>query len=257
MKKTMLVQKRLFHSKKRIKASSVFVIIIVFLAIAIVFMFKIIDKKIKPVLLNYAELETRKFSTIIVNKAINKEMIEQLDTDDLFIITKDEGGKIEAIDYNTVVVNSILNRATESAINSLRKIENGDIEQLDIDEIDLINHNKKELQKGIFYKIPFGVVFNNTFLANLGPEIPVKLSYIGDIACNLSNKVTNYGINSALIETNVHLEIKLKVIMPFISNTINVLMDTPISLKILSGNIPNYYFNGYNQNTPSLNVPME
>lgn len=257
MKKRVMTRKKLFHSKKKLKKLDIIIILTIFVTIFVSFVLQFMDSKFRPILLSYAELETRKFSTIIVNKAITMEMTNQLDTEKLFIITKNDEGKIEAIDFNTVVVNKILNEATASAVQSLKNLERGNVEQLDIDESDLINHDEKDLRKGIFYKIPLGAVFNNSFLANLGPKIPVRLSFIGDMMCNLENKVTNYGINSALIETNIHLEIKIKVIMPFITNTINVLMDTPISLKLISGSVPNYYLNGYNQNTPSLNVPME
>jgi len=37
-------------------------------------------------------------------------------------------------------------------------------------------------------------------LSNLGPKIPVKFDLVGEVIINIETKITNYGINNAMME---------------------------------------------------------
>lgn len=69
-------------------------------------------------------------------------------------------------------------------------------------------------------------------------------------------KVTNYGINSALIEVNLQIKIKEKVILPITTKEIEVISNTPIAIKLIQGTVPNYYSNGINKNE-TFSIPIE
>ena len=56
----------------------------------------------------------------------------------------------------------------------------------------------KYILKGIIYEIPSGVVFNNAFLSNVGPKVPVKIKYSGNVGLDVKTRVKKYGINSHL-----------------------------------------------------------
>jgi sporulation protein YunB len=102
-----------------------------------------------------------------------------------------------------------------------------------------------------------GAVFNNSFLNNLGPKIPIRFSLVGEIKANLKSTITNYGINNALIETVMHLTLNINVILPIATKEISVESNVPISMKIISGAVPEYYLNGYNQTSSILTLPVE
>ena len=72
------------------------------------------------------------------------------------------------------------------------------------------------LKKGIIYEIPMGLVSSNVFLSNLGPKVPLKLFLVGDVTSNITSKVTEYGINNALLEIGVNVEVTTKINLPFI-----------------------------------------
>ena len=188
---------------------------------------------------------------------MSKHLTEDLGIDDLFIITKSDSGEIKTIDFNPIIVNKILTLTTNTVQINLRYIEQGHIDLLDLPDNALIDYDREKLKHGIIYEIPSGVIFNNVFLSNLGPKIPVKLSLVGDILSNVNTKVTNYGINNALIEVNVNLELTEQVILPFISKQVKVSIDIPVALKLIQGTVPNYYLNGINQNSSSLTLPVE
>lgn len=189
-----------------------------------------------PILFNYANIEAKKFTSVIIMQSVNEEVIKTLDTNNLYIINNN------TIDINQVVINKFILDVSSKIQNNLYLIENGDL-NLDLNKDILINYNNDLLKKGVFIEIPMGVMFNNNLLANLGPKIPVKFSLIGDVLCNVDTKLTNYGINNALLETVLKVSITEKVILPITSNDLKVDIDIPISTKIIQGSVPNYYLN--------------
>ena len=255
--------KRRMYLKKKIvfknKSSKINLIIYVFIAliIAIFILFKYINNKVGPLLLNYAEIESKKLSSIIVSKAINNEIAKELTIANLFIVTKSEDGEIRTIDFNPVLVNQLLLKATTAVQTNLKYLEDGDIDKLELGENVLINYDPNNLRQGIFYKVPIGIVFNNALLANLGPKIPVRFSLIGDIIANVMTNVTNYGINNALIDAKIHLKLNQRVILPIATRDISVEVTVPIALKIVQGVVPEYYFNGFSTNSELFTLPIE
>lgn len=253
MKSRIHLRKKVFHSKKIPKL----ILIIVIVFFSTVFFLNYINKKASPILINLAEVEAKRIASIIVSKSITENVLKSLELDNLFIIIKNDNEKIESIDLNTELVNKILLESSQIVSNNLQYLQQGEFEKIDIDESLYFNVGEKELRNGVFHKIPLGVISNNVFLSNFGPKIPVKISLIGDLSTNLNNKITNYGLNNALFEVSISLELTMNIILPFKSSTFKAKYNVPIALKLIHGEIPGYYMNGYNQNSSILKVPVE
>lgn len=245
--------------KQRLKFNKpkLIIMIITIIVISIIMVFKLINLKVNPVLFDFAELEARKLASIIVNNAISKNVTQNINVDELFLITRDDKGDIKTIDFNPITVNKILTETTNSVQVNLKYIEQGKVELLDLSTNSLIDYDIDKLKQGIIYEIPTGVIFGNSFLANIGPKIPVKFSLVGDIVSYINTKITDYGINNALIEVNIVLELSEQVILPFVSNKIKIETSIPVALKLIQGSVPEYYLNGINQNSTSLALPIE
>jgi len=244
MKRMRLKRKKSFGNKT---------VIIILLIIMVYLSLKMISNKITPILLNYAENETRRIANIIVSKAVDEEILKVID-DNFFLITR-ENNEIKSIDFDPVKLNKFLTKIIDKVQMNLKLLEVGDIDKLDLDNSGLVYYDKEKIKKGIFYEIPMGVVFNNTLLANLGPKIPVKFTLMGEVISNLETKITDYGINNALIETSINLKLTEKVLLPISSKSIDVEYNIPLSIKMLQGSIPEYYFNGLE--SKSIVVPVE
>ncbi|MDD2435405.1 MAG: sporulation protein YunB [Bacilli bacterium] len=257
MKKKMSLRKKILLNNSKNRNINKILIIFILVFITIVIVFNYINHKISPILLNYAEVETKKIASLIISKAINQEVSESLDVDKLFIISKDDKGEISTIDFDPVIVNKFLLQAINTVQTNLKNLENGNIDEINLGENVLLNYDQENLKKGVFFEMPMGVVFNNVLLANVGPKIPVRFRLIGDIIANIESKVTNYGINNALIEVTIKLVLNERVILPVTSKSITVFVNIPIALKIIQGTVPNYYFNGLNNSSPILKIPME
>lgn len=220
----------------------------------IVLTLNFISLKVNPVLLDYAQMEARKIASIIINDAVNQNITNDIDIEELFIITRDTNNEVKTIDFNPIIVNQILTETTILVQSNLRYLEQGKVDMLNLTNNALIDYNQDKLKQGIIYEIPSGVIFGNSFLANIGPKIPVKFSLVGDIVGYINTNVTDYGINNALIEVNIVLELSEQVILPFVSEKITIDTTIPVALKLIQGSVPNYYLNGLN--SPSFALPI-
>lgn len=254
--KRIRLKRKIYLFKKKNK-SKLLIIAILILIFCIWLSLKFINSKVNPILLDYAELESRKLASIVINNAIAKNVTENINIDELFIITRDSENEIKTIDFNPITVNKILTKVTNSVQINLKYIEQGKVELLDLNTDELIDYDINKLKQGIIYELPTGVIFGNSFLANIGPLIPVKFNLVGDIISYINTKVTDYGINNAVVEINIVLELKEQVILPFITNKISIKTSIPVAIKLIQGSVPNYYLNGINQNSASLSLPIE
>ena len=114
------------------------------------------------------------------------------------------------------------------------------------------NNLNKKIKNKIVYMVPIGIVFNNAFLYNLGPKIPVKIEYSGNVGLDVKTSVKAYGVNSALIEVYVYVEVTQRTILPFTSKDTKLTSKIPIVLKVVKGSVSNYISN----NNPSYSLPL-
>ena len=248
MKRTMNLRRKIVIKKINLL---IFSFILVF--IIIILLFRIINERINPILFDYATLESRKFASIIINKAIEKNVATDLVIEDLYIVSKKENNEITSVDFNPAIVNKVLTKVTSSVQMNLKNLEEGNLDLLEASDDVLIYYDKDNLNKGIIFRIPSGIVFNNSLLTNIGPKIPVRFTLVGDVLSGINTKVTNYGINNALLEVSVNIKLTLKVILPISTKEVNVETNVPIAIKMIQGNVPNYYSNGLNSN---FSIPL-
>ena len=249
MKRIHLKKKRLFNFKKNIFYITIFLIII-----TVILVMNFIGNKITPGVINYAEMELEKFTTRIVTTVIGDEM-KNISFDNLFIITKDSNDYIKTIDYNPTTVNAILSTITVRVDNILRSVEKGDV-LFELSDKILEDYDIEKIKKGIIFETSIFSIFDNPLITNLGPKIPVKIFMLGSTSSNVNTKITNYGINNALIETGITINVSLQIVLPYKTSKVSFQNSIPIAMKIIQGNIPNYYFNGIDKNSSSFVLPI-
>ena len=99
-----------------------------------------------------------------------------------------------------------------------------------------------EISDGIVLGISIGNIFNNNFMANIGPRIPLKLNMISNVEVEVKNSITEYGMNNALMEVYVEVRVTPVIVMPFLSKEIEVVEKIPLVTEIIQGEIPDSYF---------------
>ncbi len=247
---------RLKHQKKSSKTNKLIITLVIVFTV-VFFLLNIISNRITPILLETAELEIGKFSTIVINKAIAQVLEDKINTEELFNTVVSDDGKIQTVDFNPIIVNQVLNVATSVVQNHLKLLEEGNLDAVGIYDLELPEERVEKLKKGIIATIPIGVITKNALLSNIGPSIPIRLHYIGDVNSNITTKITQYGINNALVEIGVKLQMTAQIILPFITDKMVLECDIPIAIKMLQGTVPNYYGNGLVKDSSLYSIPLE
>ena len=203
------------------------------------FCVSILGNKVNPILHNYLNLEVERVTANVIDVSVNDVLANEL-VDDLFNVSKNSNNEIEMIDYNTKEVNSLLKKINENIYSKLLRLEEGKVDDFVLSS-SLLGNNYKKVKSGIVCEIPMGSLTGNGFLSNLGPVIPIKMSFLGHVNSSLKTKVTSYGINNLYLEIYVHVEVKERISLPRSSKDITIEIDAPLSIKIMSGVVPEYY----------------
>lgn len=219
------------------------------------FLLDLIGKKLNPILSKYVNIEAERFANNIVNSTVNETIVKYHEKD-LFIIAKDKNDEITTLDYDTKKVNQLLVEITNEIQEKLIDLEEGKIKDLEISSNFQLK-NISTIKNGVLCEIPMGAIKGNTLFANIGPNIPIKLSFIGQVQSNLDTKITSYGINNIVIETNIVIEIEEQITMPTTSEKSIVKIKAPLSIKIIKGKVPNYYASNIGKQSEIISVPLE
>lgn len=218
---------------RRIGITFLFCIIISFFCVSL------LGKKVNPILLNYLNLEVERVTANVIDSSVNDVLAQGLD-DELFIISKNNKNEIEMIDYNTQKVNLLLQKINKKIYTKLLSLEEGNVEKFSLSS-SLLGNNYKNVDSGIICEIPIGSLTVNGFFNNLGPIIPIKMSFLGHVNSTLKTKLTSYGINNLYLELYVQVEVKERISLPKSSRDVTISIDAPLSIKIISGVVPDYY----------------
>lgn len=231
----------------------IFFFILISTTIISVFLLSILGKRLSPILARYVNVEAKRFASNIINTSVN-DTIEEKITDDLFNLSKTEDGKIEILDYNTKKVNSILSSINTKIQKKLLNLEDGQIANMPISSGFKV---EKILKNGIVCKVPMGSLRKNSLFVNVGPSIPIKMVFIGQVESSLNTKIREYGINYLVVEINVNVVVEEQIIMPAMSKRETLNLEAPLTLKIIQGEIPNYYFGSIEKKSNVNSIKLE
>ena len=95
------------------------------------------------------------------------------------------------------------------------------------------------------------------YLANLGPKIPVKIDFVGTVLTNIKTKITNYGLNNALVELYAYVMITEEITTPVSFNRLDTEYDVLLAAKMVNGRVPTFYGNTYEKESSLFNIPLE
>ena len=224
---------RQIHLKRRIKCKQITnlskkLLIVLIISIVLLMNNYVYRHYISILLMNYAENKTQELASSLTTNTLNEKLISKIG-DDLFIITRDNN-KIRSIDFNTLAINKVM--------------------------LEALTVVRESLKENIEYKVPIGSLLNDSLFNNKGPKIKIVFTLSNSLSANLKNKITPYGINNAIVETFINIELRFKIIIPMSSKNINSIFSIPISIKIVEGEIPEYYLNGYNENSKIITLPF-
>lgn len=184
---------------------------------------------------SYVEGEVNRVAKILIRDVLDREFLNSLELNNLYIVEKNQNGDIQMIDFDMVKINEILGNINDEIIYYFNEFDSGNINL--IYEAKLFN----KTQNGMFIGVPLGIVFNNPLLSNVGPFVPIKLLFSGEVESNIVTGAKQYGINSILVEIDVEIVVKENIIFPFSSKNVDVWFDFPLVIELISGKVPENY----------------
>ena len=174
------------------------------------------------------------------------------DVGEILQIVRKENGDISLVRYDTKKLNQFTIELTSLLTKDLDLMVKGDFEELDLDIGRISSNSYLKVDEGILFLISLGSATGNSLLANIGPKIPLNLSVIGNVQTDIHSKVSNYGLNNALIEVFVDVQIQMVIQMPFLSEKTKIKKTIPLTMEMIQGDIPNYYLDSEGKNNSSI-----
>lgn len=161
---------------------------------------------------------------------------------DILIPTYNNKNEVTSLTYDMKVVYEIAGAFTSNIKSSLKEKNN------DIPFITETNNNK------ILFMIPIGALSNQALFTNMGPKIPVQIYFVDNVFTEIKTKVTDYGINNALIEIYLSINLTYEIVSPFVREQVTLNYNLPIDQKIITGVVPNIIGHTFATKTTFFNV---
>jgi sporulation protein YunB len=211
----------------------------------------IVNKAIEPTLLKYAESQTRKIASLVINKAIEKKTTNVEDINEVIEIKSK--GKVSTIQLKTNVINRALADTVSEIQKNIKEVERGSFPSLSQMK-DVEMKTDKNSDGFIVWYVPLGQATKIALFGNLGPKIPIKFNAIGDIQPDVKMNATPMGINNTWIDASLKLVVSVQIITPFATKVTKLTETIPIAAGLIQGDVPQY-FNGGSGAPPAIQLP--
>lgn len=227
-----------FKSSKNIKINYTFLITITIFILAMIMYFNI-SLKASPKLIDIASVKLNNYNNELIMKFITADVLTKNSLNDIIDLVKNNKDEIVAINYNMDLTYGILKNVSES-------LEQG----LNSNFSKYLNTESSNVENGIIMYYPLGIATNNVFINNLGPKVPVKISFLTSLVTGIKTDVSNYGINNVKMSIYVNVDVTNNIIVPLVSKSVTNHYEVLLASKIVMGSVPSYMGNILENKSP-------
>ena len=220
---------------KKYKKKNKIALLIFLIFITNVILFNIFGNRLSKNISVMTSVKIEEITKYYMNKVIKKYL--NIDTNN-YIKLNSVNNNIVSIDINNNESNKLLKNVIDDLESVVRDIEKGNINNYSNLEFIYGNNNN------LMLLIPLGTLFNNSLLYDIGPKIPVKVSFLENVDAYLDVSVEDYGINNALVKLFINIKMEQIIEMPIDKNKTNIEYRFLIASKLVNGVVPSIY--GYN-----------
>ena len=206
-------------------------IFIIFLIILIaILMFKQFCDDTTPLLLSYTEIKMNDYLESIASDY--EKIMTETENLNLLEVKENKNGEIIGMDYDLNKIYTISTHLTEYLNNHLKNCD------------ELSSTLKKDFrmnESSLLFLVPFGQLLDNVYLSQIGPKIPVIVNLENSVFTNVSTKVTDYGLNNALLNVVLKVRLGYQIITPSQKEKKTLEYELLISSSVIEGKVPNFY----------------
>lgn len=199
--------------KERLKRKYYILITFLISLFLFIIIFSLYSKKLNPKLNDYIDFLVK---DEIYKKVIkSNNFITNEEVNDILYIDKNKSNEIVYLDYDIDKTYKLLNKYIDSL--------------------------KKDNSKSKILTVPFFIASDNIIISSLGPKIKFKYEIIDNVKGKIKTKVTDFGVNNALVEMYFELEIGYLVVIPMNKKESVLKTEILISSKVINGKVPTFY----------------
>lgn len=206
-------------------------IFIIFLIILIaILMFKQFCDDTTSLLLSYTEIKMNDYLESIASDY--EKIMTETENLNLLEVKENKNGEIIGMDYDLNKIYTISAHLTEYLNNHLKNYD------------ELSSTLKKDFkmnESSLLFLVPFGQLLDNVYLSQIGPKIPVIVNLENSVFTNVSTKVTDYGLNNALLNVVLKVRLGYQIITPSQKEKKTLEYELLISSSVIEGKVPNFY----------------
>lgn len=187
-------------------------------------------------------------NNLYINKEINTYIKRNklIDTNNLYMFSYDNKNNITGASLNVKKINSVLTKYLDDFSTYL---DNTKFETYLKKYYKYYNINGKN-----YLTMPIGIVYNNPFLFNIGPNIILSYDDILLINVYFSFDYKKYGINSIITNIYLNIDVEQKIIKPILEKNNKYNYKIFISSEILNGSFSGLISNGFSINSDGVST---
>lgn len=138
---------------------------------------------------------------------------------DLCTVTKDINGNVTMIKSNIIPINEIIS--------------------------DVAVRIQEELDKesNTSFRIPLGSFTGSKLLSGMGPEIPFRMSSVGNVETDLRSEFSSAGVNQTLHRIYLQVECNVAILTPFNVIEKKIANQVLLAEAVIVGTVPETYYN--------------
>ena len=204
--------------KRNVQKTKLFFFVLLFFFFAgMIFTAWILKTQIEPNLEEVGSIRAKVMVQQIVNKAVNEQLYETGDMEDVLIRKTNGDGQLEVLQANTQAMNLLMTEISKE----LQEQYSGRTEDV--------------------YYVPLGVLLGDHILSQGGPDIKLRIRPLSVSSMDFKTEFETQGINQTKYKVYLNLTSEVKVLAPFTKDTFRIATTVLIAEAIILGTVPGSY----------------
>lgn len=190
------------------------------IAVALVLIGTVIlsEVRVRPIIIANSENQGRVIAEKMINRAVLKELEDgESEYSQLVKLDTDDYGSVISIESNTVNINKLKARLSDSINNALADLP----------------------QQNLY--ISLGTITGVPVFYGQGPHIGIRLEPMGNVETQLVSKFSSAGINQTLHQIVLNVTVQVRAIVPAFETNVKVSTNFILAETVVIGKIPDNY----------------
>ena len=201
--------------RKRVEPRIIGSILSIFVGIsfAVLFVFQL-NQRLRPILFELAVSQTSNHLTAAIDHAVSEQSISY---NDLISLERSSSGDIVALTSNMAQANVLRSQLLSISLDALNGLET------------------------LEFEIPLGTIFDLDLLSGRGPNVGVRVLYMGTASAEFENSFSSAGINQTYHQIIFHIKADISVLLPGRQEKTTVDTRVCVAETIIVGKVPETY----------------